>query len=61
MWREQFKRHGSIAYGTYNVHRTNVNGSHSFADSPVDRKGRWIIDGKGNIRSADGKPSRIPA
>jgi SAM-dependent methyltransferase len=54
-WREQFKRKGSIAYGTYDVHRTTVNGSDSFADSPVDRTGLWVIDAKGNIRAAEGQ------
>jgi hypothetical protein len=50
----------SIAgYGTYDIHRTNVTGSHSFADSPVDLKGHWIIDGQGNICSVPGAPEAL--
>ena len=56
---EQFKRRGSIAYGTYDLHRTNVKESQSFAESPVDRRGYWVIDGQGNIRSADGAPEEL--
>jgi SAM-dependent methyltransferase len=56
VWREQFKRHGSIAYGRYNIHRTDVNGSHAFGDIPVHRTGHWVIDGKGNISLAPGEP-----
>ena len=48
-WEEQYKRHGDLPNGTYNLHKTAVNGSESFADVPVDRKGTWTIDASGNI------------
>ena len=48
-WKEQFKRQGDIASGTYDVHKTDVNGNGTFADDPIDRRGAWTIDAKGNI------------
>ncbi len=51
-WAEQFKRRGDLPNGTYDIHRTRVTDRGSFADAPVDRKGLWTIDGKGNILRA---------
>ena len=48
-WEEQFKRKGNLPDGTYNLHKTNVNGNDTFEDDPIDREGTWTIDGKGNI------------
>lgn len=48
-WEEQFKRKGDLPSGTYNIHKTNVNGNNEFADVPVDREGLWVIDGNANI------------
>lgn len=48
-WEEQFKRKGDIPEGTYNIHKTNVNGNDTFEDDPIDREGTWTIDAKGNI------------
>jgi hypothetical protein len=48
-WEEMYKRHGDLPGGTYNVHKTAPNGSDDFAQVPVDRKGNWTIDAKGNI------------
>jgi len=48
-WEEQYKRHGDLPNGTYNLHRTAPNGSDDFANVPIDRKGTWTIDAKGNI------------
>jgi hypothetical protein len=48
-WEELYKQHGDLPSGTYNLHKTAPNGSDNFAEVPVDRKGIWIIDAKGNI------------
>jgi glycosyltransferase involved in cell wall biosynthesis/SAM-dependent methyltransferase len=48
-WTEQFKRRGDLPNGTYDLHRTSPGGTLSFADAPVDRRGLWTIDRKGNI------------
>jgi hypothetical protein len=48
-WEEQFKRKGDLPDGTYNIHKTNLNGNESFADDPIDREGTWVIDGAANI------------
>jgi SAM-dependent methyltransferase len=51
-WREQFKRRGDLPNGTYDLHRTSPGGTTSFADEPIDRRGLWTIDRKGNITLA---------
>lgn len=48
-WEEQFKRKGDLPSGTYNLHKTNMNGNETFADDPVDREGLWAIDAHANI------------
>jgi hypothetical protein len=48
-WEEQFKRKGNIPNGTYDIHKTNLNGNEIFADDPVDRHGSWVIDSHANI------------
>ena len=48
-WEEQFKRKGSIPSGTYDIHKTNVDGAPNFTNEPVDRQGLWAIDARGNI------------
>jgi hypothetical protein len=48
-WEEQFKRKGDLPNGTYNIHKTNVNGNDDFADDPIDREGTWVIDSSANI------------
>lgn len=48
-WEEQWKRKGNLPDGTYNLHKTNVNGNDTFEDDPVDREGTWTIDAQGNI------------
>jgi hypothetical protein len=49
-WEEMYKRHGGdLPAGMYDVHKSAPNGSDDFATVPVDRKGNWVIDGKGNI------------
>ncbi len=48
-WEEQFKRKGDLPAGTFDVHKTDVNGNGTFADDPIDRRGTWTIDGSGNI------------
>jgi hypothetical protein len=48
-WAEQFRRHGDVPDGAYNIHKTNVAGHENFADIPVDRKGIWTIDASGTI------------
>jgi len=48
-WEEQFKRKGDLPNGTYNIHKTNVNGNDDFADDPIDREGTWVIDSNANI------------
>jgi hypothetical protein len=48
-WEELYKQHGDLPSGTYNLHKTAPNGSDNFAEVPVDRKGTWTIDVKGNI------------
>lgn len=50
-WEEQYKRKGEMPNGTFDIHKTNVNGNDTFADDPVDRKGRWVIDSNANIRA----------
>jgi hypothetical protein len=50
-WEEQFRRQGDIPNGTYDIHKTDVNGNGSFGDDPVDRRGTWTIDAHGNITS----------
>jgi hypothetical protein len=49
MWEEQFKRKGDLPPGTFNIHKTNVNGTDDFAGDPVDRVGLWVIDANANI------------
>ena len=49
VWTEQFRRHGELPDGTYNIHKTHVEGHETFADIPVDRKGIWTIDAAGNL------------
>jgi hypothetical protein len=48
-WEEQWKRKGDVPSGTYDVHKTDVNGNGTFADDPIDRRGTWTIDDKGNV------------
>jgi hypothetical protein len=48
-WAEQFRRRGDVPSGTYDIHKTHVTGSDNFEDDPIDRKGVWVIDGRGNI------------
>ena len=49
-WEEMYKRHGGdLPSGTYNVHKTAPNGTDDFSTVPVDRKGKWTIDAKGNV------------
>jgi hypothetical protein len=48
-WTEQFKRRGDLPSGAYDIHRTSAGGTMSFADEPIDRRGLWTIDRKGNI------------
>jgi hypothetical protein len=48
-WEEQLKRKGNIPSGSYDVHKTNVDGAANFANEPIDRKGLWAIDARGNI------------
>jgi hypothetical protein len=48
-WAEQFRRHGELPEGVYNIHKTHVEGHADFADVPVDRTGLWTIDRSGTI------------
>jgi hypothetical protein len=48
-WEEQYKRHGDLPNGTFDIHRTHVPGHATFAEDPIDRKGLWTIDSQGNI------------
>lgn len=48
-WEEQFKSKGNLPGGVFDEHKTDVNGNGTFEDDPVDRKGAWVIDAKGNI------------
>jgi hypothetical protein len=51
-WEEMYKRHGGEGpAGTFNAHKTAPNGTDDFSTVPIDRKGNWIIDAKGNITS----------
>jgi hypothetical protein len=48
-WEEQFKRKGDLPRGYFDLHKTDVNRNNKFDDDPVDRQGRWRMDGKGGI------------
>ncbi len=48
-WAEQFRRHGDVPEGMFNIHKTHVAGHENFKDIPVDRKGIWAIDASGNL------------
>jgi hypothetical protein len=48
-WAAQFRRRGDVPNGTYDIHKTHVEGHENFRDLPVDRKGIWTIDAAGNV------------
>jgi hypothetical protein len=48
-WEEQYKRKDAKLAGQLDVHKTDANHNGSFEDDPIDRRGLWVIDAKGNI------------